>query len=123
MNFYKSIDHVMKSNFPVYVYEFSFNGRLNFSNLVEPDVSDKVRVELEKIGKSSYKELNLYYTFNSWKIQIVCNLPHFAGGASHADDMPYLYCPKIFEEIQITEPERTVIDNTCKLLTNFAKNG
>ncbi|XKL63133.1 hypothetical protein PGB90_005497 [Kerria lacca] len=46
-------------------------------------------------------------------------------GASHADELPYLFysnrfCKNIFE---IKEPEKTVINNMCAMWTNFAKTG
>lgn len=44
-------------------------------------------------------------------------------GASHGDEIPYLFYPKsLIPEIEFKEPEVTMIKNMCSLWTNFAKS-
>ncbi|XKL63134.1 hypothetical protein PGB90_005498 [Kerria lacca] len=87
LNLYESFQYITKSNFPVYIYEFSFYGKFN--------------VFSQRFMKNA------------------------TTGASHADELPYLfYSNKFCKNIsEIKEPEKTVINNICSMWTNFAKTG
>lgn len=97
MEFFKSYEYIIKTDTPVYLYEFSYDGGLNiFKELMKKSVSnDEIKEQFTQIS-----------------------------GAAHGDDIGYLFRTTIVDEVgEIQANDRKVIDNMCSLWTTFAKTG
>lgn len=72
---------------------------------------------------------SIFFLFNYLRILLLIHCNHeetfqiSGSGAGHADELPYLFYPKILlpNLTEFGEPETTVIKNMCSLWTNFVK--
>lgn len=86
---------------PLFYYVFSLDTKLNAMKILFPKISPGIPYNPQNFASSR---------------------AHFLG-ASHADDLPYLFKNKLTPTIEPGSPEDVAVRRMTKLWTNFAKHG
>lgn len=109
MQFYESFEYVIKSENPLYVFEFTYVGNLNESGLWSKNLPGIYRPT--QFSNSSNRSLRITIVF-------------IAGYAGHGDENNYVsLCRGFFPNPQTNDADKEMIKTMCTFYTNFAKTG